>query len=88
MEESQIPPSITGTTVGIVSFIGFTPEIFFAPITGRILDATPGIGGLQNYFLFLAAVAALGLGITLLLFLRNTRRHPAAWRMPRIDAGD
>ncbi len=88
MQETRIPPSITGTTVGIVSFIGFTPEIFFAPITGRILDATPGIGGLQNYFLFLAAVAALGLGITLLLFLRNTRRHPAAWRMPRVDAGD
>lgn len=88
LEETRVPPSITGATVGIVSFIGFTPEIFFAPITGRILDARPGIGGLQNYFLFLAAVAALGLGVTLLLFLRNTRRHPAARRMPRIDAGD
>lgn len=88
LEETRIPPPITGTTVGIVSFIGFTPEIFFAPITGRILDATPGIGGLQNYFLFLAAVAASGLGLALLLFVLNTRQHPAARRMSRLDPAE
>jgi len=88
LQETRIPPSITGTTVGIVSFIGFTPEIFFAPITGRILDATPGIGGLQNYFVLLAAVASLGLGIAVLLALQNTRRRAAARRVSRLDAGE
>ena len=88
LQETRIPPSITGTTVGIVSFIGFTPEIFFAPITGRILDATPGIGGLQNYFVFLAAVASLGLGIAALVALQNTRRRAAARRVSRLDAGE
>ena len=82
MEETRILTPSTGTTVGIVSFIGFTPEIFFAPITARILDATPGIGSLQNYFLFLAAVATPGLGIALVLFLLNMRR------MSRLDAGE
>lgn len=61
LEENHTPAHLTGAAAGMVSFIGYTPEIFFAPITGRILDATPGIGGHQNYFLFLAAVAALGL---------------------------
>ena len=88
LEETRIPQTITGTTVGIVSFIGFTPEIFFAPITGRILDATPGVGGHQNYFLFLAAVASLGLGIAVLLFLLNIRRRAAVWRVSRLDAGE
>ena len=88
MEETRIPTPSTGTTVGIVSFIGFTPEIFFAPITGRILDATPGIGGLQNYFVLLAAVASLGLGIAVLLALQNTRRRAAARRVSRLAAGE
>jgi len=61
LEETHTPRQVTGATVGVVSFIGFTPEIFFAPITGRILDQSPGLAGHQHYFLFLAAVAAGGL---------------------------
>ncbi|MGI9203835.1 MAG: MFS transporter, partial [Woeseiaceae bacterium] len=61
LQETRTPPELTGTTVGVMSFIGYTPEIFFAPIAGRILDASPGIGGHQNYFLFLATLSAFGL---------------------------
>lgn len=61
LEENHTPAHLTGAVAGMVSFVGFTPEVFFAPITGRILDATPGIGGHQNYFLFLAGVAIVGM---------------------------
>lgn len=61
LEENRTPPFLTGAATGMVSFVGYTPEVFFAPITGRILDATPGVGGHQNYFLFLTAVAAIGI---------------------------
>jgi hypothetical protein len=44
-----------------VSFIGYTPEVFFGPLTGRILDRSPGLEGHQHYFLFLAGCALLGL---------------------------
>jgi len=72
LEENKTPVNITGAAVGMMSFVGFTPEIFFAPIAGRILDATPGIGGHQNYFLFLAIIAAIGiLVISWLLWLRS-----------------
>jgi len=60
LEENNTPPFFTGAVAGMVSFVGYTPEIFFAPITGRILDASPGIVGHQNYFLFLTAVAIIG----------------------------
>ena len=62
--ENRTPAFITGATVGIVSFIGFTPDAFFAPIGGRILDANPGIVGFRNYFFFLAAIAAAGILVT------------------------
>jgi len=61
LQETRTPPHLTGAAVGMISLVGFTPEIFFAPIAGRILDATPGPGGHYDLFLFLAAIAALGL---------------------------
>ncbi len=86
LEENRTPVFLTGAVTGTVSFIGFTPEIFFAPITGRILDATPGVGGHQHYFLFLAAVAAVGVIVVgwLLWLQRSTGRSP--WpRDPALD---
>jgi nitrate/nitrite transporter NarK len=61
LEETGTPRHLTGTTVGAVSFIGYTPEVFFGPLSGRILDRSPGLEGHQDYFLFLAGCAVLGL---------------------------
>ena len=77
LEENATPPFLTGAVTGMVSFVGFTPEIFFTPITGRILDASPGVVGHQNYFLFLAAVAAIGLGV--IAWLLRLQQKPARW---------
>lgn len=72
LEETQTPKFLTGAAVGMISLVGYTPEIFFAPIAGRILDANPGIVGHQNYFAFLAAIAVLGVSVVLwLLWLRR-----------------
>jgi nitrate/nitrite transporter NarK len=73
LEENRTPTYLTGAAVGLVSLVGYTPEIFFAPITGRILDANPGIVGFRHYFLFLAAIALLGIIVVLVLLkLRRT----------------
>lgn len=82
LEETRTPPHITGTTIGVMSFVGYTPEIFFAPIGGRILDAAPGIPGHQNYFLFLAAISSLGLAVVLGLARINKRSTLAAGTVP------
>jgi nitrate/nitrite transporter NarK len=75
LEENNVPPFLTGAVAGTVSFIGYTPEIFFGPITGRILDANPGAVGFQHYFLFLAAVSAVGIAVVgYLLWLQRSGR--------------
>jgi len=84
LEENRTPAFLTGAAAGMVSFVGYTPEIFFAPITGRILDASPGIGGHQNYFLFLAAVAAIG--ILVVAWLLRLQRSDSHTRWPRDPA--
>ena len=74
LEETRTPQHITGAAVGMISVVGFTPEIFFAPIAGRILDATPGVGGHQNLFQLLAVISACGVGVIIwLLWLKRNK---------------
>ena len=70
LQEGQIPKRYTGTAVGIISVIGFTPDIFFAPIAGRVLDASPGVSGHQDFFVLMIGIA-LGGAVSSLLLLRN-----------------
>jgi nitrate/nitrite transporter NarK len=67
--ESKTSNKFTGTAVGVISVLGFTPDIFFASISGRILDANVGLVGFQNYFLFLSAFSIIGI-ITTSLFVK------------------
>jgi MFS family permease len=60
-------PIIWAQAAIIISLLGYTPEIFFAPIAGRILDANPGPGGFLNLFVLLAAIAALGVAFVVVL---------------------
>lgn len=72
LEENRTPKLVTGAAVGMVSLVGFTPEIFFAPIAGRIIDASPGMAGMHDFFLFLAAIALGGvLAVACLIRLRR-----------------
>lgn len=67
IEETKIKGNITGTAVGLISVIGFTPEIYFASIAGRLIDAAPGIAGHQHVFLMLAGFAVVGILATVFL---------------------
>lgn len=79
LEETSTPRHITGTSVGMISFIGFTPDIFFAAIAGRILDAAPGVEGYTRLFLLLMAIAIAGMAIVAwLMHLQRNNRQPAA----------
>lgn len=72
IEETKIAGNVTGTAVGLISVIGFTPDVFFASISGRILDASPGVAGFQNYFLMLTGFAVTGMLAALILARHKT----------------
>lgn len=67
LEEARIPLVLTGTAVGIISFAGFTPEIFVSPLLGHLLDRNPGVVGHQHVFFLLVIFAVVGL-VTSLIF--------------------
>lgn len=79
-EEAEIPVAVTGTAVGIVSVIGYTPDIFVSYFGGVMLDASPGLAGHQDFFAFLACFAGLGLlsALAMMLLLRRQQGVYAA----------
>ena len=61
MQEGHIPLAVTGTAVGVIAVVGYTPDIFASPIIGYLLDTYPGILGHQYVFIILVLFSILGL---------------------------
>jgi nitrate/nitrite transporter NarK len=60
MERGQIPLVLTGTAVGLISVVGYTPDIFTGPAIGYLLDNSPGAAGHQQVFWMLAVFSFIG----------------------------
>lgn len=73
-DEAHVPPALVGTAAGLVSVIGYTPDIFMGPLMGVLTDNNPGAIGHQYLFGVLAGFAAIGL-IATLLFQRVAARQ-------------
>ena len=71
-QEGNISLKYTGTAVGIISVIGYTPDVFASPIMGYLLDTYPGIQGHQYVFTMLVIFSFLGL-IASIKFSRLTK---------------
>lgn len=74
LEEAGIPHYLTGTAVGIVSFIGFMPDAFAHLLSGWFADRFPGALGYRYYFGILAGFAGAGL-LAALAIRRCTHRQ-------------
>ena len=64
-EEAGVPLYLTGSAVGVVSVLGYTPDIFFGPLMGYVLDASPGLTGHQHLFGILFVFAIIGFCISI-----------------------
>lgn len=77
LAESNIPLSLTGTATGMISLVGFTPDIFWSLLAGWLITSAREQGdvlvGYQRLWLVLAGFSAIGLIATALL-----RRRPSA----------
>ncbi|WP_430813694.1 MFS transporter [Carboxylicivirga sp. RSCT41] len=62
MEKGNIPLYFTGTAVGLISLVGYTPDVFAGPLIGFLLERSPGISGHQHVFVVLAVFSFIGFG--------------------------
>jgi nitrate/nitrite transporter NarK len=75
LAEGAVPLATTGSAIGLVSVIGFTPDVFMGPLMGVLLDRSPGLTGHQHVFAAVAVFGVIGL-IATVAFRRAASRAP------------
>lgn len=73
MQEGKVPLAFTGSAVGLVSVLGYTPDIFMGPLMGVLLDDNPGPAGHHYVFIVVGGFALLGLAATVAFRVVNER---------------
>lgn len=80
LEEGGVPLAVTGTAGGIVSAVGFTPDVFMPLLGGVLLDAYPGVEGYRYFYLSVAGICVVGFTAALIIarrYVRSTSDAPA-----------
>lgn len=73
-DDLHIPPTLVGTAAGLVSLIGFLPDVFFGTVTGFMIDHYPGRQGHQYVFALVCLVSLIGLIACLLNYKHTTNQ--------------
>lgn len=74
MDEGAIPERVSGTAAGIISTIGYLPEVFVSLLAGALIDGHPGVAGYRMFFGFLIAMLLLG-AVFVVVWQRFLRKH-------------
>lgn len=76
LEEGGVPLAVTGTAAGIISMVGYTPDIFMPLLGGMLLDTFPGPEGYRYFFLTTAAICGVGFMASLMIYLKIVKKRP------------
>jgi MFS family permease len=60
LDDCRIPARAVGLGIGVISMVGYTPDIFLPQINAAIVAAYPGVTGAQLYFDFIAICGLIG----------------------------
>jgi nitrate/nitrite transporter NarK len=75
LEEGGIPTAITGTAAGLISAVGFTPDVFMPLLGGVLLDRFPGRSGYRYFFFVIVILCALGFLASFIILKTYSRRR-------------
>ncbi|MFM0667974.1 MFS transporter [Paraburkholderia sediminicola] len=60
LDRCNIPVTTMGLAIGLISVLGYSPDVFLPLINGYLTQTFPGVFGYQLYFGYVAVMAALG----------------------------
>ena len=78
LQETRIPVSHTGMTVGFISVIGYAPDLFAHTLAALFVDAYGVSAGYRAFYGMMCGLAALGLAVSLMLASGQNEQHRAA----------
>jgi MFS family permease len=77
LDVCDVPTRITGLAIGIVSVVGYSPDILLPLINGWATQRFPGMTGYQIYYSYITTVGAFGVIAAHALSKRIARRKSA-----------
>jgi sugar phosphate permease len=60
LDRCNVPVETMGLAIGLISVLGYSPDVFLPLINGYLTQTYPGVFGYQLYFGYVAAAATLG----------------------------
>jgi len=60
LESCDISNHVKGLAIGIISLVGYSPDIYLPLLSGYLIDQNPGKFGYSLYFMIIAAMGLLG----------------------------
>lgn len=60
IDEILIPKRLAGTASGVISLLGYAPEIFLYTLSGRIVDNAQGLTGYRICFICMVVLSIIG----------------------------
>ncbi|PVZ82568.1 MFS transporter [Serratia sp. S1B] len=60
LDSCNVPVNITGLTIGIISMLAYSPDIFLPKINSWITHLYPGVLGTRLYFVYIATWGVIG----------------------------
>ncbi|WP_323117979.1 MFS transporter [Burkholderia alba] len=78
LDDCKVPLHCAGLAIGLISVLGYSPDVFLPLINGYLTQNFPGAPGYQLYFGYIAAVALCGAGAAVALRLRLHRNQESS----------
>lgn len=75
--QSNVPKSMVGTAIGVISVIGFFPDVYMNALVGILMDTFPGVEGYKYAFFVMLGFAAIGL-IASVVLVRMLKKQNVA----------
>ena len=77
IDSSGVPKNLVGTAIGVISVIGFLPDVYMNAIAGAMQTSFPGADGYRYIFIIMLAFAVVGLVASIIMAQRLKKRKLA-----------
>ena len=75
LEDCPIPKTATGSAIGLISVVGYSPDLYVPQINSYLLSNYPMVQGYQMFFAYIASVSLIGALATWVLMKHRQRAH-------------
>lgn len=73
IDEVLIPKKLAGTASGVISLVGYAPEIFLYTLSGKIVDNATGLNGFRTCFTIMVVLSVIGFVVAMALLKLNKK---------------